>query len=227
MRVLLVVIVVLGGVRPLAAQDSTAVEPLDARLFRAVYANEAPLFAGTMRAAEASALPLLVGTVPVVWGVTLATGADADPALRLTLAEGGAAALVFALKNVVRRPRPYRALRNVTARTRRFEHDETLDPHSFPSGHSALAFAVATSASLSAREWYVTVPALTWASAIALARVWHGVHFPLDVATGAAIGAGSAAVVHLLIPIIGLADEDDPPEAPVVVLPLGTLRVAL
>ncbi len=222
-----VLVAVLGG--PARAQDSTGVEPLDARLFRVVYASEAPLFAGTLRAADASALPLLVGTVPVVWGTTLASGADADPALRLTLAEGGAFAVVFALKNTVRRPRPFRALRGVTARTRRFSDVETLDPHSFPSGHAALAFAVATSASLSAREWYVTVPAMTWATAIALARVWHGVHFPLDVATGAAIGAGSAAVVHVLIPVVGLGDSPDAPlgAAPAFVIPLGHVTIPL
>lgn len=204
---------------PAAAQDSTAVEPLDARLFRVVYVAEQPAFAGVMRGAEATAMPVLLGAVPVAWGVTLATGADLDPAFRLMLAEGGAAALVLTLKNVVDRPRPYRALRDVTARARRHAHEERLDPHSFPSGHAALSFALATSGSLSAGRAWVTVPAVAWATAVSLARVWHGVHYPLDVATGAALGAGTAVLVHLVAP------EIDGEGATVV--PLGAIRIPL
>ena len=196
-----IVIMLLVAVTPLAAaQDSTAVEPLDARLFRAVYVQDAPAVAGALRAAEASSLPVMFGAVPTAWAATLAAGLPLDPAARLTASEGAAVLVVFALKNTVRRPRPYRALRDVQARTRRHSHTDVLDPHSFPSGHAAFTFALATSASLSAERWYVTVPAMGFASAVALARVWHGVHYPLDITVGAAIGAGSALLVHALMP---------------------------
>ncbi len=191
-----------------AAQDSTAVEPLDARLFRAVYVQDAPAFAGAMRAAEAASLPVMFGAVPAAWAVTLAADLPLDPTARLTASEGAAVLVVYALKKTIQRPRPYRALRDVRARTRRHSHTDVLDPHSFPSGHAALTFAVATSVSLSAERWYVTAPAMTFASAVALARVWHGVHYPLDVAVGTALGAGSALLVHALLPSLdGESDE--------------------
>jgi undecaprenyl-diphosphatase len=63
---------------------------------------------------------------------------------------------------------------------------------SFPSGHSATAFAAATAiAILSPR---MRPYALGLAAAIALSRVYLRVHFPIDVIAGALLGAGLGAV---------------------------------
>ncbi len=60
---------------------------------------------------------------------------------------------------------------------------------SFPSGHSAAAFAFATGA---CEELPVLAPVLVpLAGAVAYSRVHTGVHYPSDVAAGAAIGIGS------------------------------------
>jgi undecaprenyl-diphosphatase len=67
---------------------------------------------------------------------------------------------------------------------------------SFPSGHSATAFAAATAVAIISprlRPW-----ALGIAAAVALSRLYLRVHFPLDVMVGALLGAGLGAVCALL-----------------------------
>ena len=175
-------------------------EAVDVRVLRAVYGATAPPVAVPLRAVNGAAYPVFVGAAPALAAGAWATGADLRPAVRLVAAEGGALALTWALKQAVRRPRPYVALGGVEARDRQFAGDDVFDPHSFPSGHATAAFAVATSLSLSYPEWYVAGPALTWAALAAVARVWHGVHYPSDVLVGSGVGAASAVVVHLLLP---------------------------
>jgi membrane-associated phospholipid phosphatase len=64
---------------------------------------------------------------------------------------------------------------------------------SFPSGHSAAAFAFATGASA---ELPILTPALvTLAGAVAYSRVHTGVHYPSDVAAGVGIGIVSGLLV--------------------------------
>ncbi|RFS15310.1 phosphatase PAP2 family protein [Emticicia sp. C21] len=91
----------------------------------------------------------------------------------------------YILKKVVDRPRPFQEYPYI--------HPAIVetDP-SFPSGHATAAFAAATSLSLTARKWYVTVPAYLWAGTVAYSRLHLGVHYPSDVLAGALIGAGSA-----------------------------------
>ena len=213
-RPLAAVLAVLCVAAPAAAQGAAAdtlppqTEAVDVRVFRAVYGATSPLVAVPLRAVNGSAYAVFVGAAPALAAGSLVGGADLDPALRLAAAEAGALGLTFALKRLVRRPRPYVALDGVDARDRQFLGDDVFDPHSFPSGHTSTAFAIATSLSLSAREWYVAVPSLAWASAMGVARVWHGVHYPSDVLVGAGLGAGSAILVHVLFPDV-LAETDD------------------
>ena len=68
--------------------------------------------------------------------------------------------------------------------------------YSFPSGHATVAFACATILALA-------VPRLRWplyalAGLIAFSRVYVGVHFPLDVVAGAALGVGIATALRML-----------------------------
>jgi undecaprenyl-diphosphatase len=58
--------------------------------------------------------------------------------------------------------------------------------HSFPSGHSATAFACATVLSAYAPRW--RVPFYLLATLIALSRIYNGMHYPTDVLAGAALG---------------------------------------
>lgn len=66
------------------------------------------------------------------------------------------------------------------------------DSPSFPSGHTAAAFSLATSLSITYPKWYVIAPSAVWACGVGFARMNQGVHYPSDVLTGAAIGIGCA-----------------------------------
>ncbi|MDP8959314.1 MAG: phosphatase PAP2 family protein [Actinomycetota bacterium] len=70
---------------------------------------------------------------------------------------------------------------------------------SFPSGHSASAFAFAVGASQE-------MPALAWplgllASAVAFSRIYTGVHYPADVLAGVAMGSAFAVASRRLWPV--------------------------
>ncbi len=67
---------------------------------------------------------------------------------------------------------------------------------SFPSGHSATAFAAATAVAVLCPR--LRPVALGIAAAVALSRVYLRVHFPLDVVAGALLGAGVGALCALL-----------------------------
>ena len=62
----------------------------------------------------------------------------------------------------------------------------------FPSGHTADAFAFAVAVSLVYPRWYFIIPSLLWATMVGYSRMSLGVHFPSDVIAGAIIGAACA-----------------------------------
>ena len=205
MRALLLAVALAAG--PAAAQvraDTTDLppntEPFEVALVRSVYGVDAPAVAAVLHAVNDSAYPAYFGAVPVHGLATLAVGGDLDAPLRLAVAEAGAVGLTVALKNLIRRPRPYAAIDGIVARDRRHQGDDVFDPYSFPSGHTSTAFVLATSLSLSYPEWYVIAPAAAWAATMGVARVWLGVHYPSDVLVGAGVGVGAAVAVHVLMP---------------------------
>lgn len=69
---------------------------------------------------------------------------------------------------------------------------------SFPSGHTSLAFATATTLALQYHKWYVTVPAFVWASSVGYSRMYLGKHYPSDVLMGAAVGIATTYAGHWL-----------------------------
>lgn len=72
-------------------------------------------------------------------------------------------------------------------------------PHtgSFPSGHSATAFACATVIAWASPR--LAVPAFVLAALVAWSRVYVGVHWPLDVLGGAALGVLVATALLKLV----------------------------
>ena len=96
----------------------------------------------------------------------------------------GTFALTMGLKYIVDRTRPYDAYPDLI-----HPHSIESDP-SFPSGHTASAFALATSLCIRYPKWYVIAPSALWAGSVAISRMYEGVHYPTDVMAGAALGVG-------------------------------------
>ena len=94
--------------------------------------------------------------------------------------------LTYGLKYTIDRQRPYVKYPD------KLHPIEPEDSPSFPSGHTAAAFSLATSLSITYPKWYVIAPSAAWACGVGLARINQGVHYPSDVLTGAAIGVGCA-----------------------------------
>lgn len=122
----------------------------------------------------------------------LVTGvASHNHELTIKGAETGASILIaegisFGLKKVIKRQRPYLAHPDLII------GKSTEDSYSFPSGHSSVAFATATSLSLAFPKWYVIGPSFAYAASVGYSRMYLGVHYPTDVLGGAIIGAGTS-----------------------------------
>lgn len=99
-------------------------------------------------------------------------------------------------KLLTRRARPDRAGHGVITD----RHVPMPESTSFPSGHSAAAFAFAAGVR---HEWpSASVPLYLLAASVAYSRVHTGVHYPGDVVVGSGIGLGAAFVAGRLVDVV-------------------------
>ena len=164
----------------------------DVRLFRLVNAQQNPDKTGFFEILDHLAYPAYIGA-PAGF---LAIGAMNDNSqnfqtgIMLLVSEGLTLAGTGIVKIAVDRPRPFEALEGV-----KVKHQWSATGRSFPSGHSSLAFSIATIVSLQYGKAAVSVPMFLWASLTAYGRVYLGVHYPTDVLAGAVLGAGVSLLV--------------------------------
>lgn len=170
---------------------------LDDWLFDKVAALRRPLLSRLMIGATRSGdigSYLLIGVV----------GLFLDDHARATLVSTGvAAAMASSLgwipKRMIARPRPSKAS---AARAALLDHP---DAYSFPSSHTAAAFAAALAFAHHCPE--AAPLALGWAVLVGVSRVYVGAHYPLDVLMGAALGVATHASLgnarDLLVRLLG------------------------
>ncbi len=172
---------------------------LDAAVYAAIAETDTPaldhLFSRLSRSADYS-------KISIASAVALAVGAGPDgrrAAVRGMAAVAVTAAIVnLVIKPISRRARPDREGASVPP-DRQVRMPAS---HSFPSGHTAAAFAFATGAGR-ALPW--TAPPLSLlATLVGYSRVHTGVHYPLDVIVGALCGVALATVSDRALDFISL-----------------------
>jgi len=172
----------------------------DRKWLRRIYSSESVSFSRMMIGADKVGYPTIYG-VPILYAGThfANAGPSRDDVFRMAISWIGAAGGALALKRLVRRPRPFSVMEQIPLRSQHVGAKGLDEYASFPSGHAALSFAIATTLSLQHSEWAVVIPSTLVASSISLSRIWLGAHYPTDVLTGAGLGIGTAVIVHFLV----------------------------
>jgi membrane-associated phospholipid phosphatase len=167
---------------------------LDLALYRAATETRTPVldaaFARLSKAADYSRLSTVLAL-----GLALGGGPQGRRAASSGMASVGMTAAVvnLAFKPAIRRRRPDRTrLREATN-----WRIKTPASNSFPSGHSAAAFAFATGVAREAR--WAGPPLYALAGLVGYSRIHTGVHYPLDVVSGALCGVALAELTGALI----------------------------
>jgi undecaprenyl-diphosphatase len=129
----------------------------------------------------------------------LATSGGSGPRYAALLASAALLALALSqpLKRICCRPRPRTAADGGRGAPVRAHEDGDPDAFSFPSGHTAVAFAIAVA--LAGESAGLGPLVLGLAAGIGVSRVYLGAHYPLDVAAGALLGCGAGWAARLLL----------------------------
>ena len=99
----------------------------------------------------------------------------------------------YGIKNVVCRVRPCNLVDDVNMLVKK------PTSYSFPSNHSASAFAGAVAVMLTIKKKAWTIPAFVFSGIIAFSRMYVFVHFPSDVFAGILLGSTVAVLVCYLM----------------------------
>ena len=153
--------------------------------------------------------PMFLGTFAAVPLFMIACGLFRKFRMGFVLGIAGLGAYLLAKagKAAIGRGRPGEVFENVHLR------DVDASGLGFPSGHAAVAAAVVVAAlPYLPKRW--RWPVLLFPLFMAFARVYVGAHLPLDVVSGAAIGAAVASLLHLVVGVPVTPSADPPVVAP-------------
>jgi membrane-associated phospholipid phosphatase len=179
-----------GGPRDRARSIMRELAALDRAVYAAVAATPTPTLDEPLRrlsnAANRSVLWMVIASVLAIFGGRRGRRAAAAGVVSI----GVSSVLAnLVLKSLRERVRPDRDTAGVIAE----RHVRMPSSSSFPSGHSASAFAFATAVG---REMpLLALPIRALAAAVAYSRVHTGVHYPGDTLAGSLLGASAGLVV--------------------------------
>lgn len=167
---------------------------MDARLFFRVHSWESPAASVWLGTTDRSAYPVFLGTAPALFAL-----GERGPAATTGMSMATALAGALVWKRISGRERPYARWSHVRPRpgypgTRHLSPDASL-----PSGHMAMATALATALTLESRSTWVAGGSSAWAASVGVSRVWLGVHHPGDILAGAVLGVGAGIAAHLVV----------------------------
>jgi undecaprenyl-diphosphatase len=182
---LLLMLAAMIGALGAQAQSTFETFPLNVKLFHLVNDHQIP----AIKSAVARLAPFY-WVLPVLALVIIAWRGNRRVILIALVAVAIETVFVHLLKNGFHQPRPGAALPPGTVRLL-----IPLLTKSFPSGDAAVTFAFASCLRRQTKTWAQVLMYL-YAVLIAYERMYVGVHFPLDVVTGAAIGFGSGYVAY-------------------------------
>jgi undecaprenyl-diphosphatase len=134
-------------------------------------------------------VPMQLGTISLLPAIAIGVWflwRRPGPVVAIVAAAFVARGLANAAKDVVERGRPFNALAGIARR-------DPADGYGYPSAHAAVSAAVATIVFVLLPARWRWIPVVL-AVLVALARVFVGVHFPLDVLGGAALGVAVGAL---------------------------------
>jgi membrane-associated phospholipid phosphatase len=169
---------------------------IDVRLFRSINNNRTPFLNSSLTVTDKSVLPaaLILPVSMFVYGRAKDKPYEENTGVLLTFSEAVNFALVFGIKNIAKRPRPFETLSNVNHKNVSFK-----DKYSFPSGHTSTAFTMATTFALRYPKYpQVYVPMFLWGLAVGYGRVYWGMHYPSDILGGAVLGSLTAVSIYSL-----------------------------